>query len=93
MIFDMNKEKLQKRMAEDEALYKRFGKPLEGEQRGKFVAIAPDGALIIDDDQIRVLERAIRQFGSGNFAFRKIGSRALGKWRVRVGHEPEISIR
>ena len=81
----MNKEKLQKRRAEDEALYKRFG--------GKFVAIAPDGALIIDDDQIRVLERAIRQFGSGNFAFRKIGSRALGKWRVRVGHEPEISIR
>ncbi len=89
----MNEEKLEKRVAEDEVLYKRYGKPLEVHHRGKFVAIGPDGALIMDDDQIRVLERAIQEFGSGNFAFRKIGSRALGKWRTRVGHKSSISIR
>jgi hypothetical protein len=82
----MNQEDLQKRAVEDEMLYERFAKLLEAEHQGKFVAIGRDGSLILDSDQICALERAIYQFGSGNFAFRKIGSRALGKWRTQFGH-------
>jgi len=82
----MTRAELQQRADEAERLYQRFAKQLEAEHQGKFVAIAPDGRLIIESDQIRALEQAISQFGSGNFALRKIGSRALGRWRRRFGH-------
>lgn len=77
---------LQQRAEEDERLYERFGKTLEAKHEGEFVAIAEDGRFIVDGDQMRALEKAIERFGSGNFAFRKIGSRALGRWRTRRGH-------
>lgn len=82
----MKPGELQRRAEEDEKLYERFGKQLELGHRGEFVAIARDGQLILDTDQIRAVEKAIEQFGSGNFALRKIGSRALGRWRTRLGH-------
>jgi glutathione synthase/RimK-type ligase-like ATP-grasp enzyme len=82
----MTKEELQKRAGEDEKLYEQFAKQLEAEHSGKFVAIAQDGNLIVESDQILALQKAIKTFGKGNFAFRKIGSRALGKWRKRIGH-------
>ena len=77
---------LEKLAQEDEELYAAFGKPLEAEHAGEFVAIARDGRLILDSDQLQALKRAIAEFGSGNFAFRKIGYRALGRWRTRLGH-------
>jgi len=77
---------LEKRAHEDEKLYDAFGKALEAEHAGEFVAIARDGRLILDSDQVRALERAVADFGSGNFAFRKVGYRALGRWRTRLGH-------
>ena len=77
---------LQQRANEDEELYDRFAKSLETDHDGEYVAIARDGRLIVDREQLRALDRAIEQFGSGNFAFRKIGSRALGRWRTRLGH-------
>jgi hypothetical protein len=83
----MDREKLRKRAEEDEKLYELFGRQLETRHQGQFVAIARDGRTIVDRDQVRALEEAISQFGSGNFAFRKIGSRALGRWRTRVGHQ------
>ena len=82
----MDQVELQQRAAEDERLYQRFAKHLEAEHQGEFVAIGLDGRLMVESDQIRALQRAIQQFGSGNFAFRKIGSRTLGKWRTRFGH-------
>jgi hypothetical protein len=82
----MTVRELQRRSEEDERLYERFGRTLEAKHGGEFVAIARDGRFIVDSDQMRALEKAIEQFGSGNFAFRKIGSRALGRWRTRLGH-------
>lgn len=79
----MKQEELRRRADEDDELYERFGRHLEGKHRGAFVAIASDGRTIIDSDQIRALEQAISAFGSGSFAFRKIGSRALRRWRTR----------
>lgn len=77
---------LEKLAHEDEKLYDTFGRVLEAEHAGEFVAIARDGRLILDSDQVRALEKAIAEFGSGNFAFRKVGYRALGRWRTRLGH-------
>ena len=68
------------RIKEDERLYELYGKPLEKEHASKFVAIGPDGQTILGDDDAQVLQEAIEKFGSGNFAFTRIGDRTLGRW-------------
>jgi hypothetical protein len=73
---------LRERALRDDALYERHGKPFEAEHRGEFIAISCDGLTIVAKDDIEVLKVALECFGSGNFAFRRIGFRTLGKWRV-----------
>lgn len=68
------------RIKEDERLYGRYGKPLEEKFSSKFVAIGPDGQTILGDDDVQILQEAIEKFGSGNFAFTRIGDRTLGRW-------------
>ena len=70
----------QERKRRAEALYERHGKPLEGEHRGEYVAIAPDGRTILGPTVLDVLKKAKADFGPGNFIF-KVGTRAVGKWR------------
>ncbi|MGQ9627390.1 MAG: hypothetical protein ACUVV0_10870 [Anaerolineae bacterium] len=72
---------LQERARRDEALYEKFGRPLEPEHQGKFVAISTEGETIVAEDSVEVLRAAIERFGSGNFAFHRIGFKAIGKWR------------
>ena len=69
------------RAAEDDRLYDRYGKPLEPEHTGKFVAISQDGRLIIGTDELRVVQQAVEQFGPGAFALRRIGAAAEIRWR------------
>ncbi len=82
----MERDYLKQRAQEDEQLYRRFAEKLELSHKGEFVAIARDGRLIIEPDQIKAVEKAMLEFGSGNFALRRIGYRALGRWRTRLGH-------
>ncbi len=72
---------LEQQLDRDDRLYEQFGKPLETTHQGEFVAISTDGRVIVGRDDIEVLKQAITLFGSGNFAFRRIGSQTLGKWR------------
>ena len=72
---------LRKRVTADNELYQRFGKKLEQEHKGEFVAISREGAVIVSKSDVEVLQKALEQFGSGNFAFRRIGYKAIGKWR------------
>ena len=65
---------------EDERLYGLYSKPLEGVYPSQFVAIGPDGQTILGDEDAHVLQDAIERFGSGNFAFTRIGDRTLGRW-------------
>jgi len=65
----------------DDLLYERFGRRLEDDHSGEFVAISLEGETIVGADDIAVLQQALHRFGSGNFAFRRIGEAALGKWR------------
>jgi hypothetical protein len=55
-------------MLSHEELYDRFVK-------------GPDGQVIIDEDDVKVVDRALKQFGPGNFVLLKVGSRGVGKWR------------
>jgi hypothetical protein len=73
---------LRERALRDDVLYGRYGKPFEAEHRGEFIAISHDGLTIVAKDDIEVLKVALERFGSGSFAFRRIGFRTLGKWRV-----------
>ena len=72
---------LRKQVMEDNELYQRFGKKLEQEHKGEFVAISREGAVIVSKSDVEVLQKALEQFGSGNFAFHRIGYKAIGKWR------------
>jgi hypothetical protein len=73
---------LRQRALRDDAMYEKHGKPLEAEHRGGFIAISYNGQTIVAKDDIEVLKVALERFGSGNFAFRRVGIRTLGKWRV-----------
>lgn len=74
-------EWVRKRAEEDRRLYERYGKPLEAEHTGEYVAIGPKGETILGKDDVDVGRKALEQFGSGNFALRKIGYPAVWKWR------------
>ena len=69
---------------DDDSLYERYGKPLEQEHQGKYIAISQDGQVIVDADDMVVVSQAIQRFGSGNFIFRRLGYSYVD--RLRRGH-------
>ena len=64
-----------------EELYTRFVKTLESRHKGEFVAVHPDGRVIVDKNDIAVIDRAMKQFGPGTFVLLRVGSKGVGKWR------------
>jgi hypothetical protein len=77
-------ESLSVNIPSHEELYDRFVKGLESKHRGSFAAVRPDGKLIVDKDDVKVVDLALKQFGSGNFVLLKVGSRGVGKWRSQL---------
>ena len=75
------KEELREKAAEDDLLYDQFGASLEATHLGQYVAIGRTGEFLVGSDDIAVLDQALTKFGRGNFAFRRIGERTLGRWR------------
>ena len=67
-------------MEQSEKLYDQYGRPLEHEHWGKYVAIFPDGKTLVGTDLTAVSDQALDQFGQGSFVF-KIGEKSVGKWR------------
>ncbi len=61
-------------------LYEQYGKPLERNYKGKYVAISSQGKTLVGQSLSEVVSSALEQFGKGNFVF-KIGSRAVGSFR------------
>ena len=68
------------RSKEDKWLYEEYGKPLEQEHTGEYVAIGPDGLIIFGESTDEVLQKGVEAFGGGNFALFRIGYPALEKW-------------
>lgn len=73
-------EWLAQRGKKEHLLYERFGRTLEPEHNGEFVAIADDGRTILGKDELAVARRALQEFGRGAFALRRIGARAEIRW-------------
>lgn len=65
---------------EADRLYETYGKPLEAEHWGEFVAITPDGRVTIAPTAVDAVLGAQRAFGRGNFIFR-IGERFVATLR------------
>lgn len=65
---------------EGDELYERYGRPLEGEHWGEFVAIMPDGRTVLAPTLLEAMKRASEAFGPGGFIF-KVGERVVGKIR------------
>lgn len=74
----MNSGNLPKRWDADR-IYEKYGKPLEQKYWGKFVAINPQGEILMGSDLVKITEKALIKFGSGNFIF-KVGEKAVGKY-------------
>jgi hypothetical protein len=61
-------------------LYDRYGKPLEREHCGEYVAIFPDGRTVLGTSPHEVLDKAVDTIGPGSFVF-KLGELAAWRWR------------
>ena len=61
-------------------LYEQYGRPLESEHRGKFLAVSSEGETILDDDYDSLFRRASEAFGV-DIAFFKVGEVAVGNLR------------
>ena len=70
----------EERRVQGDTLYERYGKPLEQEHLGEYIAISPDGRTLLGSSVIEVLRNAKASFGPGNFVF-TVGAKAVGKWR------------
>ena len=72
---------IKQRAEQDERLYECYGKPLEADHKGQYVAIGPEGDVILGHDDLDVTQQASARFGSGNYAFRRLGYTWEEKWR------------
>ena len=61
-------------------LYEQYGRPLEQENWAEYVAIFPDGRLVLGRSRLEALDQAVYQFGPGSFLF-QVGNKVVGRWR------------
>jgi hypothetical protein len=54
-------------------LYERFGRVLETDHHGEFVAISDGGEIILGPDEVEVATAAVSRFGARQFALRRVG--------------------
>ncbi|HTE84260.1 MAG TPA: hypothetical protein VK821_05980 [Dehalococcoidia bacterium] len=65
-----------KQKQQGDSLYEQYGKPLEEEHEGQYIAITPDGKTLLGDSVVEVAEKAKDEFGPGSFLFR-LGPKAV----------------
>lgn len=63
-----------------DALYEQYGRPLEAEHLGQYVAIAADGRTVLAPTVLEVIDRAVDSLGPGVFVF-KVGEKVVWKFR------------
>ena len=59
---------IEQKLKEQRRLYERYGKALEKDHTGEFVAISLEGEVILDRKMGKLLKRAVETFGQDNFA-------------------------
>ena len=73
-----NSEWIERKLEEQQRLYEKYGKSLEKEHKGKFVAISLEGEIILDRRLGEVLAGAVETFGEDNFALMRVGDEVYG---------------
>lgn len=58
---------------EADEIYGRHGKHLEKDHFGEYAAISLDGRVIVGKNDMEVVDRAIEEFGGGNFVLYRVG--------------------
>ena len=71
-----HQEKLRQGIELGERLYEQYGKPLEKEHWGKYLAVHPDGRTVLTHDYETLKERSLAELGMGVYVF-KVGPRAI----------------
>lgn len=61
-------------------LYVQYGKPLEENHKGEYLAIGFDGQTILGKHAGEVLKKAVQALGSGNFVLVRVGHLTYGRW-------------
>jgi hypothetical protein len=69
----------QEQLAIADKLYEQYGKPLESQHRGEYLAVSRDGRTLLASSLPDVVEQAAEAFGPENYIF-KVGDKAVGKW-------------
>jgi hypothetical protein len=75
----------QRLMDQGEQLYEQYGKPLEQEHWGEYIAIFSDDRLVLGRDRLEVLDQALAQFGPGSFRAKRLwedGGESLEQCRL-----------
>ena len=75
-----DQDRIKEQLARERRLYNLYAKHLEPEHNGEFVAISPDGKVIVGKRDGEVLKRAVNIFGRGNFAMARIGHEVMHEW-------------
>jgi hypothetical protein len=67
--------------SEFDARYERYGKPLEAEHWGEFVAIMADGRYYLAPDSLAAAVGAYEKYREAAMLY-QVGPRVLGWWRT-----------
>ena len=70
----------QSSIALSDKLYEQYGRPLEAEHWGEFVAIAQDGRTLLGSSLWDLTDQAMAELRPGSCIF-KVGEKAVGTWR------------
>ena len=62
-------------------LYARYGKPLEAEHSGDFIAISTQGKVVRAPTLQEVLDLSLEQLGKGSYVFRVGADRSVIEWQ------------
>ena len=60
-------------------LYEKYGKPLERQHTGEYLAVSRDGRTVLGRNLVELTDEAVETLGPGNFVY-KIGEKAVGQW-------------
>ncbi len=72
-------EERRRRRELGDRLYEQYGKPLEAEHWGKYLAIHPDGRFVLGVEREVMHTKALEELGKGYFLFR-VGPKATARW-------------
>ena len=84
---------IEQKLTEQQQLYEKYGRRLEPEHTGKFVAISFNGEIILGKREGEVLRRALDTFGRDNFTMVRVGADVFEERFGAAGQVPKRSNR